>query len=113
MRTTMRGFSASRPENFAIATSEWSERAGGRLEFGAQQPIVVEAFEFEPLFEGFAAGGFEFDQHFAVVQAHQHTQRVDVRGAMGTRRTIFPRLGGCGAQWCETKCSEASALLFR
>jgi glucosamine--fructose-6-phosphate aminotransferase (isomerizing) len=80
-------------------SSEGGQRAAGGFQLSAEQPIVVETFGLEPMFESFAADRIEFDQHFAVVQASQHAARGHIGGAMETGGQFFralPREAGNG-----------------
>jgi glucosamine--fructose-6-phosphate aminotransferase (isomerizing) len=89
-----RDFKASRTGNLIFESSEGGQRAAGGFQLSAEEPIVVETFGLEPFFQSFAAGGFEFDQHFAVVQANQHASRGHIGGAMETGGQFFRALPG-------------------
>ena len=72
----------------AIFTSRFSRAAGRdsassqrpegtirKLKFKAEQPIKVEFFGGQPLFQLFAAGRFEFNHHFPFLHIHQDAPR--------------------------------------
>ena len=53
------------------------EIAVSRFKFNAQQPVKMHFFGCQILFEFFAAGGVEFDQHFAFLHVHENATRGD------------------------------------
>jgi hypothetical protein len=56
------------------------ERPFARLEFYAEEPVVVHFFAVEPALERFAVRRVPFHEHFAVLKIHLDVERAEAGG---------------------------------